>query len=65
MLVDQPTAAPTRKMWAVILAAFLVNGLIGTAEYFFPDLTGLLPATEWIDALAMIMAGYFVRERIS
>ena len=64
MLIDQPTAAPTRKMWAVILAAFLVNGALGALRQFSPEIADAIPAQGMIDALAMIAAGYFVREKM-
>ena len=63
MLVNQPSKLPNRKIGAVIIAGFLVNGAVGTAEMFYPGLSEVFPVTEWIDALAMILAGYFVRER--
>lgn len=63
MLQDQPTKAPTRKMWAVILATFFVQGALGVADEFMPGMRDFLPAEEWIAALVPILAGYFVRER--
>jgi lysozyme len=36
-LVNQPTAAPTRKWWALVLAGFVVNGAFGALDAFWPD----------------------------
>lgn len=62
-LVNQPSKAPNRKIAAVIIATFLVQGVIGTLESFYPGISAALPAQEWIAALVPILAGYFVRER--
>lgn len=64
MLVNQPSAMPNRKIWAVIIAGFVVNGAIGSLRQFFPEIAAAMPAQDWVDALAMILAGYFVRERM-
>lgn len=63
MTIDQPTAAPTRKMWAVIVATFVVHGLLAILDIFVPGLAAALPASEWIAALVPILAGYATRER--
>jgi hypothetical protein len=63
MLIDQPTAAPSRKMWAVIIAAFVVGGAKQVLATFAPDIAEAIPASDWIDPIAMILAGYFVRDR--
>ena len=61
--MNQPTANPTRKVWAVIIAAFLVNGGVGVLRQFAPEIADAIPAQEWVTALAMIFAGYMVKER--
>lgn len=63
MLVTQPSKLPTRKMWAVIIAAIFVNATIGTVDYFVPGIRESFPIVEWIDELAMVLSGYFVKER--
>jgi hypothetical protein len=59
----QPTAAPTRKMWAVIIAAFVVGGAKQVLGVVAPEISEAIPASDWIEPLAMILAGYFVKER--
>lgn len=63
MLIDQPTAAPTRKMWAVIVAAFIVNGALGVLRQFAPEIADAIPAQQYIDMLMAVLAGYMVRDR--
>ena len=62
-LVDQPTKLPTRKLFAVILATFLVQGFVGTMEHFYPGITEVLPAQEWIELLVPLFVGYMARDR--
>jgi len=62
-LVSQPTKMPTRKLFAVILATFIVQGVIGVLEHFFPGISSALPGQEWIELLIPLFAGYMVRER--
>lgn len=64
-LVTQPTAAPTRKMWAVILSGIVTATVQTLLETYAPD----LPVTEilaqvdvWVQALVMAGFGYAVRE---
>lgn len=64
MLIDQPSAAPSRKMWAVILAAFVVGGAKQVLAAFAPEVAEAIPASDWIEPLAMILAGYFVRDKV-
>ncbi|MEL7090265.1 MAG: hypothetical protein AAFN94_00885 [Pseudomonadota bacterium] len=62
-LKTQPTAMPTRKLLAVAVATFLVQGTVGVLEMFVPGIGGALPAQEWIMLLAPLMAGYLVKDR--
>lgn len=62
-LVNQPSAMPSRKLWAVIVTTFVVQGGIGVAEYFLPGITEAVPAAEWIAMLVPVVSGYMVRER--
>ena len=67
-LVSQPTAAPTRKMLAVILSGIVTATLQTLLETYAPS----LPITEivaqidvWMQALIMAGFGYAVRERLA
>lgn len=62
-LKSQPSPAPTRKMLAVIIATFVVQGFLGVLEAFWPGIAALLPAQEWIAAMVPIIAGYMTHER--
>lgn len=64
--VNQPTAAPTRKMTAVIIAG-VVMGLLRTAiAIWAPEWDADMFFIEYgpeIHSAIMIAAGYFVKER--
>lgn len=62
-LKTQPTKLPTRKMFAVILATFIVQGVVGVAEHYAPGMAESLPASEWVAALVPLFAGYMTREK--
>lgn len=62
-LKTQPTAMPTRKLAAVIIATFVVQGALGVAEIFAPGLSEVLPAQDYIAMLVPLFAGYLVKER--
>jgi len=64
-LVKQDSPKPTRKMAAVIIATFLVQGAVGVAEAYYPGIERALPANEWIAALVPLIAGYLVREKVN
>ena len=64
MLIDQPTSAPSRKIWAVIIAAFVVGGAKQVLAVFAPELADAIPAGEWVPVIAGALAGYFTRERV-
>ena len=36
-LANQPTAAPTRKWWALVIAGVVVNGAFGALDVLWPD----------------------------
>ena len=61
--IDQPTAAPTRKMSAVaitgVISAIAVSSIRKWAPEF--DAPGI---TEFIPIVVAWIAGYFVRERL-
>jgi hypothetical protein len=65
-LSNQPTAWPTRKLWAVIIAGMIVSGIrTGLAEVwpdhpFEPFLVELGP---WLQTGVMAAAGYMVRNK--
>ena len=67
-LATQPTAAPTRKMWAVILSGIVTATVQTLLETYAPG----LPITEvvaqidvWFQALVMAGCGYAVRDRLA
>lgn len=62
-LVKQPSAKPTRKVAAMIIATFVVQGVMGVLEQYFPGVTAALPAKEWIAALVPVIAAYMTRDR--
>ena len=63
MLFDQPSKMPTRKLAAMVLVTFVVQGDVGVADQFFPGARGVLPAQGWIEMGVPILAAYFVRDR--
>jgi predicted outer membrane lipoprotein len=65
-LVNQPSAAPTRKWWAGVIAGVLVNAAFGVLDAVWPDhpfdpykadLIG------WVTMGAMAFAAYMARNR--
>jgi len=65
-LVNQPTAWPTRKLWAVIIAGMLVGAIRGGLGAFWPDHPFepfLIEAGPWIQTALMGLAGYFTRNK--
>ena len=62
-LKTQPTAMPTRKLAAVIIAAFVEQGALGVAERLAPGLSAVLPAQDYIAMLVPLFAGYLVKDR--
>lgn len=62
-LKKQPSAMPTRKLMAVIVATFVIKGAVGVADVFWPGASQVLPAQDWIELVAPILAGWFVRDR--
>ena len=64
--VDQPTAAPTRKLGVGLIAAIIVGALQGGIQAAFPetDLSeALAPLAPLITTAVFFVAGYFTRER--
>lgn len=65
-LKSQPTYAPTRKVWAAIVAGMVVGALQSALSMFAPDLdaTQLLQQVDiWVQTGAMVLASYFTRDR--
>jgi hypothetical protein len=65
-LVDQPTLAPTRKLIAMIIAGAVMGVFQTLMVQFFPDadLSAVLPHIGvWVNGAAMIVVGYFTRNR--
>lgn len=63
MLVNQPSAKPTRKIAAMIIATFVIQGLLGVAEYLLPGISEAIPAQEWVVSTAILLTGYMTKER--
>jgi hypothetical protein len=65
-LQNQPTAWPTRKLWAVIIAGMVVSGIRVALDEFMPGHQFeplLLEAGPWLQTGLMAAAGYFTRNR--
>jgi hypothetical protein len=67
-LKNQPTAWPTRKLWAVILAGMVVSGFRSGLGEVSPGLAEqleplLVEAGPWLQTGLMAAAGYFTRNR--
>jgi hypothetical protein len=64
-LVNQPSAMPTRKVSASIIAGIIANASIALADAFLPGVgTALSPQiTAVITAGVMILASYFTKEK--
>ena len=66
MLKSQPTLAPTRKVWAAIVAGMVVGALQSAMSIFAPDMdaTQLLQQVDiWVQTGAMVAASYLTRDR--
>ena len=63
MLVTQSTAAPTRKMWAVLIAGALTSIVNVLAMRYFPDFA-TPEVLSIVGAAMMVLAGYVVKERV-
>ncbi len=62
MLINQDTAAPTRKMWAVAIAGALTSVISVLMGRYAPDFA--TPEVRIFVGTAMMMfAGYVVRNR--
>lgn len=65
-LQNQPTAAPTRKIAAVIIAGMVVGGVQSALNIFWPD-HPFAPIMQdldlWIQTGVMILAGYMTKEK--
>ena len=63
MLVTQPTAAPTRKMWAVLIAGAVTSIVNVLAIRYVPDFA-TPEVLSIVGAAMMVLAGYVVKERV-
>ena len=65
-LVNQPTAAPSRKWWAGLIAGVLVNAAYGAADYLWPG-HPFEPykgeAIGWTVLAVTLVTQYFSRNR--
>ncbi|TFL16447.1 hypothetical protein [Jannaschia formosa] len=65
-LITQPTAAPTRKLWAVIATGAIMGGVTATVDAIpalAPAALYLDQAEVWVTAGLMALAGYMTRDR--
>ncbi|TPE42928.1 hypothetical protein [Amaricoccus solimangrovi] len=65
-LVDQPSAAPTRKLWAVILSGMVISVLRTLLTTYAPELPAedlLAQLGPYVQLGVMAAAGYLTRER--
>ena len=63
-LVNQPSAWPTRKLWAVIIAGMAVSGIRAALSVLWPDHPFepfLVELGPWIQTGVMALAGYMTR----
>ena len=63
MLVNQPSPAPTRKMWAVMLAGAVTSIVNVLAMRYAPDFA-TPEVLSIVGAAMMVLAGYVVRDRV-
>jgi len=66
-LQNQPTAWPTRKLAAVIIAGMVTGGLQAGLQYLMPDaaLSELMAQVDIIvQGVVMAAAGYWTKERV-
>ena len=62
--MNQPTANPTRKMWAVIITGVIMSVILPLVQQFAPEFAPLIPQVEpWVVAAVMCVMGYMVPER--
>ena len=65
-LVNQPSAAPTRKWWAFVIAGMVVNGAFGALDAAWPE-HPFGPYKADIIGWAVVVVGaasaYFTRNR--
>lgn len=65
-LVNQPTARPTRKVLAVIVAGMVMGLIQALLKEYWPDHPFAPMLAEWdvsIQTAVMVAAGYLTRER--
>ncbi len=63
MLVTQPTAAPTRKMWAVMAAGAVTSIINVLMMRYVPDFA-TPEVLSIVGAAMMVLAGYVVCDRV-
>ncbi len=61
-MINQPTAAPTRKMWAVMLAAAATSVVKVLMAKYAPEF-GTPQLYDLLQAVLIVGAGYMVRDR--
>ena len=65
-LVNQPSAMPTRKWWAGLIAGVLVNAAFGALDVLWPDhpfAPYRADAIGYVTVAVMSGAAYLVRNR--
>ncbi len=65
-LENQPTAMPTRKIAAVIIAGMLIGGVQSALNIFWPDhpfAPIMADLDTWVQFGVMALAGYMTKEK--
>lgn len=63
-LTNQPTLAPTRKLWAVIITGAIMGVLTTLVNRYAPELAPNLAGVDvWVSGAVMTLAGYLTRNR--
>ena len=64
-LVNQATAAPTRKVKATGIAGALTAAALGALHWWSPELASVLaaPVEAWIVAVVATVAGYMTHDK--
>lgn len=65
-LIEQPTAAPTRKIKATGIAGLVSAAVLGVLHWWQPELAAMLGGQieGLIVAIVATLAGYFTREAV-
>lgn len=67
LLIDQPTAAPTRKVTAFAVAGGITAAIMAALEYFSPDMAKALGplVAQAVPVVVGFVAAYFTRNTVA